>query len=810
MSLHHTTTDYLSALQAEFTPLSKSIAESHWTASDLFLSGLLYRMLSKPVSPETNCIQLKLPGFALGPNFNEVLLYTLAVVKYEQNNQLAQKSTYSPTSGDIVYRKGDIYKVNGRRSANEWAINLLSPLQGERGTTVLAKFKEPVKLLSKEEYTYQPQATADRLNNYREFFRSKLSKDKLPLLYEFSTYSMVLAEGELWQINNCLPLRYINKNGEQTAHHLPIKPMIEACGDVVTAIEHILPGKYFDELVVVGASRYSNALNALMGKLNNGNVGRLILIGDEQFPDAKTWEITATEIQYLRKCSLPTLTIHKVPATTLVSLVEELEALLQKYKEQFSIDLRDCISWLRPYLGLAIPMGVERDGCLQYFQQQIENRFAESEWEDRWYEVKVYDPEEINGYTLPIQKLFNQIHNYFEKNNPKWNSLIEYCTQNGLHRSWITLGHEQQAKALEGHNVLHGVGSRRWHHQSIPTLAELAESPEKYIPPSTRGKLFLPEISKSFQSLNQLSLLTLPLVVLAYAGLEDEYPDYVLRSYLLAERAKISHSDRHLWTACRLETLPPPSLTFANAIRIEQLFTIDTSKPITPGEESSYEWIAQPCKIRFADKATYDTHLNRRVELLGEEGQRRIVAVGSLVPGDRIRYYQNTNAEAFEEVIRSLDTQGLYQKIEAASRTWREELYNLYLHHFYIDEDQLFQQLKNHGYSNSQQVLHNYLLPSNSTRFPNYNTLKAIHAISLQYKGVGTAFDLAYSEILSYKRKDKSLRQRVGRELGSELMIFENSDYTIKGTVLSLLTENLIYVLIESIQEKVVTSIENR
>ena len=85
----------------------------------------------------------------------------------------------------------------------------------------------------------------------------------------------------------------------------------------------------------------------------------------------------------------------------------------------------------------------------------------------------------------------------------------------------------------------------------------------------------------------------------------------------------------------------------------------------------------RPCKIRFTDKTTYDTHLNRRVELLGEEGQRRIVAVGSLVPGDRIRYYQNTNAEAFEEVIKSLDTQGLYQKIEAASRNWREELYNL-------------------------------------------------------------------------------------------------------------------------------------
>ncbi|GHB83882.1 hypothetical protein GCM10007390_43790 [Persicitalea jodogahamensis] len=586
--------------------------------------------------------------------------------------------------------------------------------------------------------------------------------------------------------------------------------MIEACGDVATAIEHILPSMYFDELVVVGASRYRNVIPALRKKLNSGDVGRLILIGDEKFPDAKTWEMTATEIQYLRNCSFSTLKTHKVSAAGLVSLVEGLETLLQKYREEFNIDLRECISWLRPYLGLAIPMGAVRDGCLQYYQQQIENRFEEPEWEERWFEVQQYDPDEIRRNTLPIQYLFREIHSYFETNNPKWNSLIEFCAQNHLHRSWVMLGHEQQAKAMEGQNVLYGVGSRRWHHQSIPTVAQWAESPEKYIPPSTRGKLFLPEISQSFQLLDQLSLLTLPIIVLAYAGLEDEYPDYVLRSYFLAERAKISHLDRHLWTNCRLDIDPPPSLTFTNSVRIEKLFSIDISKQFIPGDESSYEWIAQPCKIRFTDKTYYDTHLNRRVELLKEGGQRKIVAVGTLIAGNRIRYYQNNNADAFEEVIRSLDTQGLYEKIEAASATWREELYNLYLNYFFGDEDRLFQQLKNHGYNNSQQVLHNYLLSSNSTRFPNYDTLKAIHALSLQYKGAGSAFDLAYREILSYKRKDKSLRQRIGRELGSELMVFENSDYAIKGPVLSLLTENLIYLLIESIQEKVVTSIENR
>jgi hypothetical protein len=809
MSTHSSTIAYIECLRTEFEYLSQYISEPGWSPFDRFISGLLYKILSSPITPETSLIHLNIPSFALGPNFNEVLLYTLAVVKYEQNYITSQEEFYLPTEGDLVFRKNDIYVVKSPVGKNKWRISPAFPAKGKDGIYEV-KFKEPVRLLPLKQYKYQKRATAGSLKDYQAFFRTKLNEAKLPLLSEFKHRTIVLAEGELWKINDCLPLRYFKQNGELTAHHLPIQPMIESCKDVA-AVDYILyDGQEFNEMVVVGANRYRDSLPLIRNRLNAGEIERVLLIGDEPVEGATKWELTSTEIQYLRGKMVSALTIDLVSAPKLVELVEELEMVIQDYQNTLNINLKECLSWLRPYLRLAIPESQDRNNCLQYYLERILNRFAESEWDEHWYDANIYDPEKISEYSLPVQQLFLRIHRYFLANNQKWDFLCRYCEEKHLRRSWVMVGHEQQAQALVGQPIIRGVASRRWHHQTVETLSQWAESPEKYLPNQTKGMLFVPELSQSSKLLDQLSLLTIPVIILAYEGLEDQYPDYILRSYLLSEMAKVRHRDRHHWTECRLEFPPPIPLDFTNTTRIEDLFKINTEESYIPKDEVSSEWVSKPCCIRFTDQSKSDTHLNRRVERLEEDGQRNIVVVGSLMPGNRIRFYQNTDNEAFEEVIQTMDDQGLYEKIQFATRLWRGELGDIFYQYFNRDIERLYQELRRHGYTFTQQVLISYLQNNNSTRFPRYTTLKAILGLSHRFKGSESPFSSEFNQVLYYKKKDKSIRQSIGHALGSELLLFENSGTTVKEPVLSLLPDDLINNLRESIQEKIVFSVENR
>ena len=816
MPIHNNTTDYLNGLKAELFPLARYVAEPHWSDTDRFFSGLLRRILATESTSETSLLSVRLPGFALGANFNEVLLYTLAVVKYIQNYEAAQLSPYMPQVGDLVYRKNDLFVVKGPKGALKWGVSLLFPRKGENGIRE-AEFKEPVKLFSRQNYNYQPRATAERLNECRTFFRAKLNNENLPLLSEFKHRSVVLAEGELWQINNSLPLRYRNNDGESRAHHLPIQPMIESCGSVGVAVEHILNNdQYFDEVIVVGASRYRDNLPVLIDKYNRGKIGRLVLIGDESVPEEygfKTWEMTATEIQLLRQHSIPDIRIQKVDAPQLLCLVDEYERLLKKYREEHSIDLSDCLAWVRPYLWLAIPAGQERDECLRYFRQRNEGYLCDEEWEERWYTAGLYDSEKIAILTDAIRNMLARIHGYFQHNNPKWDYLNNQIAHSSINKVWVAIGHEQQAAAFVDQEMIKGVATKRWNSQSVPHLGQWAKNPKRQLSANEGNQLFVPGLSKnSFQLLDHLSLLTIPTNILSYTGLEEGYPEYILRSYLHSEIAKVTHPDRYHWTGCRLEIPTPPSLDFINPARIEELFSIDTSQPILRDKENNYDWEIQPCRIRFSDKSSYDTHRNRRVELLLKGGVWKMVVVGSLMAGDRIRYYHNNDSDTFDLVVETLDSTGLCQQIKAASKCWRKALLDLYVS-FYGDEERLYRKLKEKGYQFSQNMLHNYLMKSNSTRFPNSSTLKAIHELSCQYLGGEANFVKEYSQVLLLKSKDKSLRQSIGSGLGNELLEFESSNCTPKGPILERLNmerKDLIYQLIESIQEKTVESITDR
>lgn len=132
LTTYHTTPDYLAGLRDEFVSLAQPLAKPHWSASDRFLAGLLYKVLSSSLLAETELVSLKLPGFALGPNFNEVLLYALAVVKYRQNYEASQQAPYVPQTGDWVYRKNDIYQVKGPLGSNKWGVSPVFPAKGGR------------------------------------------------------------------------------------------------------------------------------------------------------------------------------------------------------------------------------------------------------------------------------------------------------------------------------------------------------------------------------------------------------------------------------------------------------------------------------------------------------------------------------------------------------------------------------------------------------------------------------------------------------------------------------------------------------
>ncbi|WP_291122682.1 hypothetical protein [Flavobacterium sp. UBA6046] len=213
-----------------------------------------------------------------------------------------------------------------------------------------------------------------------------------------------------------------------------------------------------------------------------------------------------------------------------------------------------------------------------------------------------------------------------------------------------------------------------------------------------------------------------------------------------------------------------------------------------PKEKVNYE-------IEFTDGTSDKFDSSKGVFLIDKE-QLIKTNIGEIFEGATIRFYQNNNPNDFKKTLKIFDIDKQLESFDSYSESWKETLKKLSTKFNGIEN--LYSRLYNQNYKINLNTFKHYFEENSSTRFPRIKTLEIIKDFCITNNFKEELIVNEFEKFKIYSKKDHSIRQQVGRVLGSDLIDFVASNETEISESLKKIPMEILNKLIETIQEKTI------
>ena len=360
-------------------------------------------------------------------NFLNVILNAILLAKLYQNYFTYKDEKPFLEKEDVVYWKKNIYKVVGVAKEMIRLKNKF-PKKNERDSDEITVEKGVFTKINPN--LSNGRNTSKNIEEYRNFLEQNFGKD-FPFLIDFKCRTLVIAEKDIFKETKSLPIRYTSKKGKED-NSLPFFTyLVECCNDFESAREFLLNNnEYFDEVIVIGSSKYKEDIfRSVRQEKNNNRYKNIIIIGEEKpNDDFIEWRWSNDEMRIatnkgIIKVPQKEVILDKDLYDILFSLKQEIEAV----RNEIEVDLSYLVRYFNFFIKMVFvnsPLSVSIfENHIDKLQSYFNSQNFQEKIENTFYEKDIYKKNLIREYTNKVLNKYNEIAELLGNRNKKWETI---------------------------------------------------------------------------------------------------------------------------------------------------------------------------------------------------------------------------------------------------------------------------------------------------------------------------------------------------------------------------------------------------
>ena len=740
--------------------------------------------------------------------FLSSVLHSLTLVKLYQNFFNYRKTEPNLCCGDLIY------SIRNK----EYRIFEVKKIFDEQ---VFFNFKHQKKsdigindfLLKRNIFTklnpdfVENKNTVKGIGCYRDFLDDYFGKD-FPLITDFQNKTLVIAEKGFFKESGFLPIKYTTKSGV-TTNKLPFfNYMIDCCNDFQTAKKYLTSNsERFDEVVIIGDPKYRESFSDVLQELKwQERVKNVILIGSQKpihNHDFIEWLWSKDEMK-IANSEMPQHPKKQVIVNNqLLDKLIELKSEIDLLKTEKKVDISFILKYTNFYFRNIITDTPLSKGRYQEYCDRLISYFKSEKFEEelnsQFYNRDIYNPEIIKESIERILSKFQEISTIIETQNHKWYFIKKIASELGNKKLYLVVEKKNYPviyNQIQNHRIsnIKLISDKRIDSQ-IDYLQQWINSDDKNI---DNRDYIIPYLN-NVEMFDTLSQLKGNCVVLCYKDIDEIAFDNLIQNFHNQEKNRLIHKDRKKFV----------SSVFSEDIhylqrQLDNLFKFDfdnesfKNNPCEsidlPKEKIQYE-------IEFSD-GSIDRFDSSKGIFLIDGNQQISTTIGEVYESATIRFYQNNNPKEFRKILKIFDEDNLLDTFDLYSNSWKQTL-KLLLSKF-ENKENLYSKIFEEKHKIHYNTFCFYFDDNSTTRFPRRKTLEAIKNFCIDNDLKEELLVTEFDRLISYSKKDSSIRQQAGRIIGNDLIEFEASGKTEKSESLQKLPDSILQKLLETVQTKTI------
>jgi hypothetical protein len=626
-----------------------------------------------------------------------------------------------------------------------------------------------------------------KFNDYIKLFKLVFNTDYVPSKFKYKS-AIILEKKEFddeiknqtytnIDILKAIPIRWISKNGIEYWNHIPIEPMILCVPDFETLEESVLEkGIKIESLIVIGKNKYKDKdLTKIKRYLREEDIPNCVILGNEDFEDNNSqflkWKWTYEEFALLENLNLGRIESLQIQDSkfelAIISFIDFLDSLETTY----SINLNH-VKTLRKFLYplvLSKESNSRNTNQLDYVQHLMHKVSRECIIENL-YNQNIDPGQEIANVELLIDRVFGTFKNdkFRLLDNVDFDIII---IPEPLLPNWKN---EFKSKS------------------KLLSLKEFFKTQNNFT--TTKQVLVLSLFGNGMQPFDVVRnfLNTKHNYKFLCYHEESEILENLKNRYFNEIIGEYTSSDREKITGLKYEITPIK-------IKVSDLIENLHDKSLIDSKEYHYDETEQVnYEIEF--EGVYESIIcdGSKTVLIYQENKWNKTQVSNLIPGDRVRIYNNHNKEVLFEVAVQQDSKGRFNKVDSDSKIWKEALikyFNQKTHsNPFYDENDLLMVLQKSGLTISNPMtVKKWLTKDDKERFPN----SANNLIAIKSTLNDPILNDNFESIKRSKRFYRGIMISLGRDLSDDVMDYIVSGGKRIGKILSNFTEDEIEIFIQ-------------
>ena len=786
---------YLSEINIEVEDYEK------YNVFDFVNFHLIYQYILDDTSNKKDFF-ISIPEDEYRTNFFASVFHSIVLIKLYQNYFTYGNIPSTLEKGDLIYKKHNrehrIFKVK-YVTDDKIKANFKFPKNNELG---IKDFQ-----FEKAEYTklnpslVNTKKSSLNVDSYRKFLSENFN-EKFPFITDFVHRTLVISEKQFFNESKFLPIKYTNKNGK-ISNDLPFfSYLVECCNDFESAKNFLINNnEYFDEIVIIGDSKYKNNFDFILREKDRGKYKNIILIGSEK-PNTENhfleWLWSNDEVKIANDEEPNKIEKIRICDERLYSKIIQLKLEVEKIKDESGVNLTFILKYTNFFMRMLLVNTNLSRGIFQEYLSRLQNDNLITDINNLFYKNDVYNPNVINNYTQRIFEKFADISKYLENENLKWKYI------------------KDKAKSFQGKSIYLVVDKKNYdalyNQISNERINNIRLISDKRI---DGVKLYLDKWLNDNQN-SENKLILIPYLnnkdlflkakqikgtceVICYDNLDEISFDNVVNDYLNQEKSRLTHKDRKKFIITDFITAEECKKRELDDIF---MFNLDNED----FRNDPYEVIDLP-KERVIYEVVFDDGSKDKFDstkgvFVVEYGELIKTTIGELYDNATIRFYQNNSPNEFKRILKIFDTENLLDSFDEYSKSWKETLRKLALDFGGIEK--LYDLMFN-TYKINFMTFKIYFTENTSTRFPRLKTLEAIREFCIKNGYKNELIVNEFEKFKIYSKKDHSIRQQAGKILGSDLLDYIASDKTDVSDSLGRLPEDILKKLTATIQQKIIT-----
>lgn len=713
------------------------------------------------------------------PSISQFPTLLAAAISLFFKNYCDDRTTYKV--GEILQKDGVRFEIIG---VKDDGYKLRTNFKGGYSTEVS---KKGIKKYIVTNADLSNRRVKTRFDDYKKLFNLVFETDYVPS--KFSYKSAIILEKKEFddEIKNqtytdidilkAIPIRWISKNGTESWNHIPIEPMILCVPDFETLEEYVLEkGIKIESLIVIGKNKYKdNDLTKIKRYLREGDIPNCVILGNEGFEDNNSqflkWKWTYEEFALLEDLSLGRIESIQVQDSKFELAINSFIDFLDSLETTYSINLNN-IKTLRKFLYplvLSKESNSRNTNQLDYVHHLMHKVSRECIIENL-YNQNIDPGQEITNVELLIDEIFSN----FKNDKFRLLDSVDFdiiIVPEPLLPNWKN---EFKSKS------------------KLLSLKEFFKIQANFT--TTKQVLVLSLFGNGMQPIDVVRnfLNTKHNYKFLCYQEESEILEILKNRYFNEIISEYTSSDREKITGLKYEITPIE-------IKVSDLIENLHDKSLKDGKEYHYDETEQVNYV-IEFEGVYESIIcdGPKTVLIYQDNKWNKTQVSNLMPGDRVRIYNNHNKDVLFEVAVQQDTKGRFNKVDSDSKIWKEALikyFNQKTHSnpFYTETD-LLKVLQKSGLTISNPMtIKKWLTKDDKERFPN----SANNLIAIKSTLNDPILNDNFESIKRSKRFYRGIMISLGRDLSDDVMDYIVSGGKSIGKILSNFTEDEIEIFIQ-------------